>query len=232
MHQRRRPRGFSQKGHSHTRGSDRHETQMGSSHKENRKKIEGKMTSQTLALSKITGSTWGASLRRARHVYTAVVRPAIIYGATVWHERKQDKRSMPAWMEETLSRIQNKCLRTISGAYKATPITELERETRIAPLSLHLDKLQANARFRLHKSGRRAQINEAIKKIQRKLKGKRGRRRQSAVIPGFTKHNWAKFIYEVTRNGVPSERVRDFETKNIKDYFKIKWKEKWNTHCE
>lgn len=44
-----------------------------------------KMTKQSLALSKIAAFTWGAILFKARHVYSAVVRPAMLYGSTVWH---------------------------------------------------------------------------------------------------------------------------------------------------
>lgn len=93
------------------------------------KKVESKMINQTLALSKVCGSTWGAALGRTRHVYTAVVRPAITYGSTVWYERSSKKGTMPTWMNGKLNRIQNRCLRTIAGAYKATPVTELEQET-------------------------------------------------------------------------------------------------------
>lgn len=42
-----------------------------------------KMTKQSLALSKVTTSTWGATFAKARHIYSAVVRPAMTYGATV-----------------------------------------------------------------------------------------------------------------------------------------------------
>lgn len=52
---------------------------------------EKKMTKQTLALAKIATSTWGATFARARHVYTAVVRPAMTYGSAVWHAPKEVK---------------------------------------------------------------------------------------------------------------------------------------------
>lgn len=47
------------------------------------KKIQEKMVTQTRALTKITTSTWGATFAKARHVYCAVVRPAITYGSTI-----------------------------------------------------------------------------------------------------------------------------------------------------
>lgn len=47
------------------------------------KKIQEKSVTQTRALTKITTSTWGAIFARARHVYCAVVHPAITYGSAI-----------------------------------------------------------------------------------------------------------------------------------------------------
>lgn len=47
------------------------------------KETHAKMASQSLALTKIATSTWGATLNRAREVYSAVVRPAMTYGASI-----------------------------------------------------------------------------------------------------------------------------------------------------
>ena len=38
-----------------------------------------------------------------------------------------------------LEKVQNKCLRTVTGAYKATPIAVLEMETYTPPLDLYLN---------------------------------------------------------------------------------------------
>lgn len=43
------------------------------------------MASEPIALTKIATSTWRASFVRARHVDTAVIRPAMTYGSTTWH---------------------------------------------------------------------------------------------------------------------------------------------------
>lgn len=137
---------------------------------------------------------------------------------------------MPTWMHGSLSRIQNRCLRTIAGGYKATPVTELEQETRVAPLALHLDMLQASARLRLKRSGRKDQTNAAIKKIRGKLKGKRGRRRRPAPTPGEVKHKWAKEIY-AAEPSPEDQAAKDREAQHIKKFFKAKWKDKWEAHC-
>lgn len=47
------------------------------------KEIQTKMATQSMALKKITTSTWEIILNKARQVYIAMVRPAMTYGATV-----------------------------------------------------------------------------------------------------------------------------------------------------
>ena len=49
------------------------------------REVQRKASAQTGALTRITASTWGASFCRARQVYSAVVRPALVYGAGTWH---------------------------------------------------------------------------------------------------------------------------------------------------
>lgn len=56
------------------------------------KETHAKMASQSLALTKIAASTWGATLNKARQVYTAVVRPTMTYGASIWHMPREPNR--------------------------------------------------------------------------------------------------------------------------------------------
>jgi len=46
---------------------------------------KSKLATQCLALSKTAGSTWGATLNKARQVYNMVIQPAIAYAAASWH---------------------------------------------------------------------------------------------------------------------------------------------------
>jgi hypothetical protein len=46
--------------------------------------IKSKLATQTNLLTRLTASTWGASLRVSRLLYTAVVRPAITTGCPAW----------------------------------------------------------------------------------------------------------------------------------------------------
>ena len=93
---------------------------------------------QTAALTAIASSTHGPSLARARQVYAAVVRPAITYGSTVWH----DISSLPKTskkIQKKLAVAQNKCLRTVAGAFKAVSISIFEKETHMMPIPLYMN---------------------------------------------------------------------------------------------
>ena len=161
------------------------------------RKIQEKMTKQTLALTKLSTSTWGATFVRARQIYTAVVRPAITYGSTVWHTPSELRGSKT--LEKKLSIIQNKCLRSIAGAYRATPIPVLEAETYISPLILHLDRLQRNARNRMRHF---KQVRNSCKKIVEKLRGARGRKRTVTSTPGVLKSAWATSTLDPERRHI------------------------------
>src|SRR5947207_13263084 len=102
----------------------------------------GKGTAAFDALSRIAASTWGPCLIRTRLLYTAIVRPAIVYGAHAWHTGKNGKQ-IKANLQQ-LEKIQNKCLRRITGGYKRTPRAALEREAKILPLDLYCDGLIMN----------------------------------------------------------------------------------------
>lgn len=96
---------------------------------------------QFTALSRLVASTWGLTFARARLIYTAVVRPTIAYAGSIWSsceatQGQRQKRLQP------LVKLQNQCLRKITGAYKRTNITALEKNADIPPLLAYL-KLQA-----------------------------------------------------------------------------------------
>ena len=84
------------------------------------------------ALSRTTYSTWGLPVLTARHVYTAILRSLLSYAVGVWFNL-QKKLSNTI----SLSTFQNKCLRTIGGVFKATPIFLPESELFLPPLDLY-----------------------------------------------------------------------------------------------
>jgi hypothetical protein len=102
-------------------------------------KVQEKSSAQIGALIRTTASTWGASFLRARQVYSAVVRPALTYGAAIWHTPTKGPNGKVQGLAAKLEKIQNKCLRVVAGAYRATPIRSLETETFTPPIDLYLD---------------------------------------------------------------------------------------------
>ena len=210
------------------------------------RQVQEKMTSQTLALTKLTASTWGASFTKARHVYIAVIRPAMTYGSAVWHSPPGAGGKLES-AENKLSVVQNRCLRKIAGAYKATPIRSLEAETHISPISLHLSQLQAKARERLRNNGQAKLIAKACKEVAYKLRNRTGPTRRITETPGRKKHTWSKELVtpppatplpcrcppweleteEHSRSqNIQLQARRNYE-KAVKKHFEESWRKTW-----
>src|SRR5204863_6044514 len=81
----------------------------------------------------------------------------------------------PRGLTIRLEKEQNGCLQVVTGAYKATPIRNLEVETLIPPLDLYLNKRLAEFESRLAQSGLQTVIDNIRLKMLRRF-GKRRRR--------------------------------------------------------
>ena len=111
----------------------------------------------------------------------------MIYGATVWHSPKTSEKCTGPIAK--LATLQNKCLRSITGAYKATNIEVLEAELGVVPFNIHLDQIVLKSR---DNSKCVEVIRSAKTRIHKKLGGKRGRERQLGATPMSIKDRWAK----------------------------------------
>ena len=159
------------------------------------KHMAERATQQSRALSAITGSTWGATVDKARLVYNTVVRPVITYGVTVW--TLLDGLLRPAhrhWIGDVLERQQHRCLRAVTSGFRATSRKQLESEAAVPPLRAHMARLQLQARARMEASGVQAEIQEACERLKRQLAQRPGRRRRAYISPGQARHRWAKSI--------------------------------------
>jgi Reverse transcriptase (RNA-dependent DNA polymerase)/Endonuclease-reverse transcriptase len=141
-----------------------------------------KLETQVNALTRLSGSTWGLPMIQARHVYTSVIRPAIAYAAHTWHQPMAEK-GQGVRLTRELQRIQNKCLRVITGAYKATPISSLETLACVPPLDLYLTGRVAAYRRRAELNGIDALISQTCGRIKKTLRGPR-----SSNIPADNRH--------------------------------------------
>ena len=151
--------------------------------------LQAKLMARTTAIQSITGSTWGLPIHTSRRVYSAVSRPAITHGAAAWYipaglrgHRKGDVAK--------LRTIQGQSLRAVTGAYRATSVEELEIETSIMPLNLHLEKLIAKSIIRQAARRSRDAVEEATRRIRNDIKGKRGRKTRLRPTPGEDKREW------------------------------------------
>ena len=116
-------------------------------------------------------------MRRSRLLYTAVVRPSMTYGAQVWGVRMDGKPELA----KPIQKVQNQCLRRITGAYKRTPIAALEREAAVPPIGLYLETrtLQRAAETKNHEVTK--SIQKQTDSIWQRLKRKPTRRRRPGV---------------------------------------------------
>jgi len=72
------------------------------------------------ALSRITASTWVPSMKRSRLLYTAVVRPAVLYGSQVWGLRKSGAPLAASFTKPLIVWVVKKVRHMIEAAKAAT----------------------------------------------------------------------------------------------------------------
>src|ERR1700716_4174343 len=193
------------------------------------KRIQKKAATQIGALVQTIASTWRASFLRARQVYIVVVRPALAYGAAIWHNPSKEPNKRAQGIAVQLQPIQNKCLRIVAGAYKATPIQSLEVETYTPPLDLYLDSRLAKFRERLTQTETGKVIQEACSTIRDRLKKrKRGSRSQTQNQdpPKSERDEWREQRNSYLGPQLISEEQRTLEA------WRIRWREKENQRAQ
>ena len=89
------------------------------------KAVDSQAMRMLTALKSITGSTWGILTIAALRVYTAIVKPAITYGANIWYTPRGVQGARKGVIKK-LQTIQGKYLRIITGAYRATATEALK----------------------------------------------------------------------------------------------------------
>ena len=77
-----------------------------------------------------------------RRIYKSYIRPKILFGIT-------EVDSAPESRLESLNKIQNAALGAILGARKTSPITALQVEADVPPISLHIKELCCQYYYRI-----------------------------------------------------------------------------------
>ena len=89
-----------------------------------------------------------------------------MYRAALWHSPKEKALS---GLAGKLAKYQNQGLRQVLGAFKATPIKQLETEAYVPPLDLWLNGRIARFQARLERTGIARQIKDACAAIRTQL---------------------------------------------------------------
>jgi hypothetical protein len=158
------------------------------------KETSQKMGPQLQALLRTTASTWGATLAKARQIYTAVIRSSIAYAAPIWHKPPKHITKARGPVSK-LQTYQNQCLRIVTGAYKATPVRQLETEAFIPPLDLWLNGRLALFQARLERTGMAQLIHNACETIRTRIRNRRPRGHRLSPpppTPGQLRKAWVK----------------------------------------
>jgi hypothetical protein len=143
------------------------------------KELRKKMETQRYALTKIAASAYGCRIHRAREVYTKVIRSAIAYGASAYHRPSEGP---PRGIVRKMLTEQSQGLRIVAGAYRATPIRQLETETSCPPLDLYLNKRVVDFERRIEANGTAEIVRNASTAIARCIRNRPNRRRRRQTI--------------------------------------------------
>ncbi|QUC19489.1 uncharacterized protein UV8b_03730 [Ustilaginoidea virens] len=128
--------------------------------------------------------TVGCQYREARLVYTQVIRTSIAFGAGVWHTPTAPG-GVAKGIAKSLATEQSACLRTVTGAFKATPLDTLETEAATPPIDLYLNYIHQRFLKRMDKTGMTDKINRASAAVAAMLQRQRRKGYQGppAYIP-------------------------------------------------
>ena len=125
------------------------------------------------ALARIATSTWGPSARNFRLLYTAVVRPTLLYGSQEWSIRTNGE-PLATTTAKPLHKVQNECLRKTTGAYKRTPRAVLEREAGVQPIDLYMEVNRYRRADDIAGHEVEKQIAQTADIVWRRMRGARG----------------------------------------------------------
>lgn len=108
--------------------------------KQHIQKLKLKVSRSIGALSSLAGSTWGAKVTELRRIYQAVVIPQMMYGCSIWSIAQEQREGYTQQTLNSLTALQAKAARTISGAFKSTSIPALNIELHLLPIEQQIWK--------------------------------------------------------------------------------------------
>ena len=124
-------------------------------------------------------------------IYKQVVLPGLTYGVARWKE-PAEKGNKQNQLISCLGKIQNKCLRVITGAHRATPVEMLHNEAQILPMRVALERIVLRSSERSETGPVSQVIKQACAAIREKLWGGRRRRVPNIRTRSDRIAGWAK----------------------------------------
>ena len=180
------------------------------------------------SLSRTSYSTWGFPVHTSCLVYTAILRSLLSYAVGIWFNPLRKSSNI-----SSLVSFQNRCLRLIGGAFKATPSFLLESELFLLPLDLYfkfrttcfLSSIQ-NSPLKYFLDSIFSTISSYASLLKKPLK-------ESSTISPKWKFTW---LSQITTNQASSKKeLQKLFTKEWED----QWEEKkrrsypgWQTFCQ
>ena len=116
--------------------------------------LKNKCAPHVSLMKYISNHKWGADRIMLLRYYSMIIRSKLNYGAIFYSTASKT-------LLNSLNVIQNTCIRIAIGARKTSPISSLQVESNIMPLSLHRDYLMCQYFFRLRELPKN--VNVAIK---------------------------------------------------------------------
>ncbi len=197
-----------------------------------------------MILFKIFAFIWKTIFNKTRVIYIFLVRLIMTYIFSVWHMLKIKKTSI----DDKLTVLQNKCLRTISNVFRIILVSMFEIETHIVSINTHLNQLQVTTCLRLRIDLAARYIIDSCKAIAYKLRSRIDRRRiKHRVISDELKSAWAKnqltiIIVSSSKNvssaswsnlfRISSNRDKFIKQRRreIKKFHDKQWKDSWTIY--
>ncbi|CCO32932.1 hypothetical protein BN14_06996 [Rhizoctonia solani AG-1 IB] len=99
----------------------------------------------------------GMSVKHARILYIACVRPILTYGSLLWFHGHNQKT-----MADPIQKSQNTGIRWLTGAFKTTPTGAIHHLASIPPILPYLRKLNVNAAAKLRALPKLAKIGRRL----------------------------------------------------------------------
>ena len=98
-----------------------------------------------MQLRRAVGSCWGFTPKVSHWVYTAIIRPMLLYAAIVWWSRAESTITC----QQQLAKVQRLACICITGAVRSTPTAALEVLTNLAPLHVVAKQHAMAAHYRI-----------------------------------------------------------------------------------